>query len=61
MEQKPLLMMQLFQNMKNIEPSRPLQNAPIARPEERGRRERTLVRDLARTTRTPLEAILERS
>jgi len=40
---------------------RPLKNAPIARPEERGRQERTLVRDLARTTRTPLEAILRRS
>jgi len=40
---------------------RPLQNEPIARPEERGQQERTPVRDLARTTRTPLEAIFQRS
>jgi len=38
-----------------------LKNAPIARPEERGRQERTSVRDLARVTRTQLEDILQRS
>jgi len=43
-------------NLRNI---RPLKNGSIARPEERGRQERTLVRDLARTTRTQLEDILQ--
>jgi len=34
-----------------------LQNGSIARPEKRGRQERTLVRDLARTTRTPCDIL----
>ncbi|HCJ11594.1 MAG: hypothetical protein A2Y14_03115 [Verrucomicrobia bacterium GWF2_51_19] len=56
----PQCMLKTWQSFNNQQ-QRPLQNGPIARPEERGQQEPTDVGDLARTTRTPLEVILERS